>query len=340
MDLFYIDANIYLGFYNSNRAEFKKLLAITIELKDKIFFTEQFKDEINRNKLNVFQQSIDNYIKQVSFTKTVLPEQLDNENNQLKDWNLNRKNLEQPILDSNTQLLNIFKDLLKEISNSGDYVSKELSKLYENAYKPNIQELNSARFRKEVGNPPGKRIDPLGDQLSWEMLLNHLNGVVRLWIISSDRDYFTEYKESFYLNPILASNISEKNPEVEVKVYNKLSEALKDFNKEVKDFTLPDNLELDSISLKESIDLYKNEFTSANFQISNEEELTFDLYDLQLLKLLSDGYTQFEIVKEFDKIGYLTSNSFIEKRINKLKIYFNALNTIHLISLVKDRGLI
>ncbi|GAA6769767.1 hypothetical protein [Flavobacterium sp. CGRL2] len=77
MNILYIDANIFLGFYNSNKPEFKKLLNSVIEVKQKIFFTEQFKNEIDRNKLNIFKHSIDNYIRQISITDISLPEHLD-----------------------------------------------------------------------------------------------------------------------------------------------------------------------------------------------------------------------------------------------------------------------
>lgn len=341
MNLLYIDANIYLGFYNTNRSEFKKLLLSVIELKDQIFFTEQFKNEIDRNKLNVFQQSIDNYIKQVSLIKTVLPEHLDDDFKKLSEWNTNRKKLEESILSSNDELLNIFKEVLSDISYSKDRVSKELLKLYDLAYKPTPKELEDARLRREIGNPPGKRIDTLGDQLSWEMLLNRISKIKKLWIISSDRDYFTEHKNGLYLNPILTNDIVKKNSHIQIKVYNKLSEALKDFSKEGKVLSIPSNRELDSISLNESLDfaLNQGEAYFSNFTLNNNSS-DFDVYDLELLKLLANGYGLIDIVKEFDKIGYFSSLSAIEKRINKLKTYFNAQNTAHLVYIVKDRGII
>jgi len=69
--------------------------------------------------------------------------------------------------------------------------------------------------------------------------------------------------------------------------------------------------------------------------------LEIDDYDVILLKHLSDGLTQPEISNILKRAGKTTSStSSIEKRINKLKIYFKANNTIHLISKVKDMGII
>ena len=66
-----------------------------------------------------------------------------------------------------------------------------------------------------------------------------------------------------------------------------------------------------------------------------------DDHDILLLKYLSQGLTQPEISLLLKTIGKTSSStSSIEKRINKLKIYFKAHNAIHLIAIVKDLGLI
>ena len=64
-------------------------------------------------------------------------------------------------------------------------------------------------------------------------------------------------------------------------------------------------------------------------------------YDIKLLNHLSNGYSQDQISVIFKTKNIKPfSLSTIEKRINKLKISFDANNTIHLISLTKDLGLI
>jgi len=69
--------------------------------------------------------------------------------------------------------------------------------------------------------------------------------------------------------------------------------------------------------------------------------LEIDEDDITLLKYLSDGLTQPEISELLKNAGKTSSStSSIEKRINKLKIYFKANNAIHLISTVKDMGII
>lgn len=66
-----------------------------------------------------------------------------------------------------------------------------------------------------------------------------------------------------------------------------------------------------------------------------------ETYDITLLKLLSKGLILNEIATEFKEaniIPYGTSS--LEKRINKLKIYFKANNNVHLIAIAKDLGLV
>jgi len=64
-------------------------------------------------------------------------------------------------------------------------------------------------------------------------------------------------------------------------------------------------------------------------------------FDISLLKLLSLGYTLKEISKDFKKLKINpSSESSIEKCINKLRIQFNTRNTVNLIAVIKDLGLI
>lgn len=270
MNILYIDANIYLGFYNSNRPDYKKLLGSVIELTDKIFLTEQLGYEIDRNKLNVFRLSIDNYIKQTSLSKTLLPEHLDEDSSpKLSDWNKERKSIEETITASNKSLTEILNEVLHDISISQDKVSKSLFSIYEKAVKPSSEDINRARLRKEIGNPPGKRADPLGDQLSWEQLLNIVPQIKRLWIVSTDKDYFTEHGKVLYLNPVLYNDLMKLNSGLEIKTFNILSEALRDFDKQEKIKSIPTNDELDLISKTEAHDLTSVTGSTASFIYSN-----------------------------------------------------------------------
>jgi hypothetical protein len=69
--------------------------------------------------------------------------------------------------------------------------------------------------------------------------------------------------------------------------------------------------------------------------------LEFDDYDAKLLDQLSKGLSQDEISMLFKNNNTNPSGiSSIEKRISKLRIQFNANNSTHLVTIVKDLGLI
>lgn len=84
-------------------------------------------------------------------------------------------------------------------------------------------------------------------------------------------------------------------------------------------------------------------YLPADLQYIFQDKLVneIDDYDIQLLEYLSKGVSQEAMESVFKQAGITpNSKSTIEKRISKLKIYFKALNTTHLVSITKDLGLI
>ncbi|MGZ9735706.1 response regulator [Flavobacterium sp. GNP002] len=103
----------------------------------------------------------------------------------------------------------------------------------------------------------------------------------------------------------------------------------------------------DSIpELKKSIQhIYNNEEIKPSAEISHalRDKSLFEIesYDISLLKSLSKGLTLEDISSEFKDSGIIPNgSSSLEKRINKLKIYFKASNNVHLIAITKDLGLV
>jgi two-component system capsular synthesis response regulator RcsB len=78
-----------------------------------------------------------------------------------------------------------------------------------------------------------------------------------------------------------------------------------------------------------------------SFSFNEKTLIEIESYDISILKLLSQGYILENISSEFKALS-ITPNgtSSIEKRINKLKIYFKANNNVHLIAIAKDFGLV
>ena len=91
--------------------------------------------------------------------------------------------------------------------------------------------------------------------------------------------------------------------------------------------------------------IYNNEEikVSHEIELALRDKTLFEIesYDISLLKSLSKGQTLDEISSDFKNSGIQPSGtSSLEKRINRLKIYFKANNNVHLIAITKDLGLV
>jgi len=121
----------------------------------------------------------------------------------IDDWN---EKISQMDSLKNNQAI-IIKELLDKISNSSDHVSLTLKTIFERAETASSDELSLARFRKETGNPPGKKQDPLGDQISWEQLLKKIKPSDNLILVTHDKDYLVKFQGKCFLNPLLVADL-------------------------------------------------------------------------------------------------------------------------------------
>jgi len=81
--------------------------------------------------------------------------------------------------------------------------------------------------------------------------------------------------------------------------------------------------------------------TGLSHALRDKSLIEIETYDIEILKLLSVGHTLDEISSEFKSINISPNgSSSLEKRINRLKIYFKANNNVHLIAIAKDLGLV
>ncbi|MEO6176729.1 MAG: response regulator [Flavobacterium circumlabens] len=84
-------------------------------------------------------------------------------------------------------------------------------------------------------------------------------------------------------------------------------------------------------------------FISPEVASALQEKNNFEMddVDIQILKHLASGTSQDEIIAIFKNLDVKpNSKSAIEKRLSKLKDFFKANNTIHLVSITKDMGII
>ena len=224
--LLFIDANRYIALYRTEKG--KLGLDALAEQASRIFVTQQVVDEVLRNK--------------VAATAALLADQL--REHKLQPFKVadhrfgTSEERHASIRDKIGQVSEIIRqineeekalalDMLDKVSRSDDPVSMTLATIFAKAVQPSETELQLARRRKEVGNPPGKRKDVLGDQLSWQQLLTHLADKRRLWIITSDGDYATQYYDRHFVNAFLLDELQRAG--VNAFLFPDLLSGIKDF---------------------------------------------------------------------------------------------------------------
>jgi len=230
-EIILIDANKYLDLYRINTAP--GLLTMMSGVSPYIFITQQIVDEVQRNKLSVLALFLTEQQKGLTGLNVNLPRQFANG----ARWSELRETFreaQEALKSAKEKMKDHFSQVVESASRSEDDVSVKLTDIFSNAKKPTQQQLRNARIRKERGNPPGKRSDPLGDEVTWEQLLSVIKGKKRLWIISRDNDYGTKFDKSDHLNSFLLSELRSIQKDIEVFLFRDTTEALAHFKQKTK----------------------------------------------------------------------------------------------------------
>lgn len=227
--MIFIDANQYLRLYRAIPTP-REVLDALVEQKSYIFVTDQIVDEVGRKKLQMAGEGREARTKLIDQTKLSVPKEL---------WDVlgseNRPNFDKLQNEIDKCKVDLQKEAelsLEAVSKSEDDVSQALQTLFAQAVRATELEIQNAQRRKERGNPPGKWNDPLGDQINWEQLLSHCAGKNKIWIITSDRDYFTRCGEKRFLNGLLLDELKKKSgPSVEVYCFEGILTGIEHFVK-------------------------------------------------------------------------------------------------------------
>jgi hypothetical protein len=226
--LLFIDSNKYLDLYRTNKG--KKLIGPLREQAGFIFITKQVVSEIKRNKVLVAASFLSEQFKELRLESFAVPDHLTGLSpDQADDIHKQLKDLKRAIEKINQDINAYASAIIKQISLSEDDVSKALEQIFSKAIDQTPEEVEKSKLRRELGNPPGKRNDPLGDQLTWEQILTHFKGKKRLWIISRDGDYGTKYKDSVYINGFLYEDLCKVVANPEVYLFEDIAEGLRHF---------------------------------------------------------------------------------------------------------------
>lgn len=239
----FIDANQYVKLYGLTKG--KRLLDLLESQKDHIFVTAQIVDEVLRNKLRSAQTFL-----LANQIKGSIPDHL------LDLSDERTKELRKIIQSAADELTALVTNALSKISRSEDEVSQRLRDLFDNrVVSPNPCEMQRARDRKERGNPPGKRENPLGDQITWEQLLTYCKGAKQVWVITEDQDYFVRHNKKPLLNSLLYRDLTDAcGAELNIWLFDELDDGIIDFSKKagVKAEDLP--TEEEAKEIKEEIE--------------------------------------------------------------------------------------
>ena len=210
MHVILIDTNIYIDLYKTYSQETQKALSILPEIKIDIFITEHIAREVKRNKLLKTKEFLEQHFGKIAMPNISVPTNVMPLDDELhKKIHKGLEEIKEKRKELSNQIEIAISKLLHSISTSTDPVSKILNPVFTKAIEEDKHEISRARRRRELGNPPGKRSDVLGDQIVWEQLLTYLSSHKNsdVWIISRDSDYYTFYEGEKFLNPLLREEL-------------------------------------------------------------------------------------------------------------------------------------
>lgn len=198
-----MDANIYLDAFRTSDASYMKFVKTLSEHSDVIFVTQQVVDEVERNKLGRASEFVRSQIAKMTLPRIVLPGLSAELGKSQRDLVTRTDELRRS---AETEA----GEYLEQLARSEDHTSNLLKPLFARAVAASPTVCRRARDRRERGNPPGKKSDPLGDQLSWEQVLEQLGPGDHLHILTKDSDYAVDVGAKLHLVPMLYREVRER----------------------------------------------------------------------------------------------------------------------------------
>lgn len=168
-------------------------------------------------------------------------------------------------------------------------------------------------------------------------------------LLISDLSFRTDHREVKIANgDELIQKVREIQPDIKIIAY-----SVEDKSFRIK--SLFDNAGIDAFVLKglnsieelkkaiNTISTSDQKFISPEVASALQEKNNYEIddVDILILKHLSAGTSQDEMIEIFKNSDIKpNSKSAVEKRLSKLKDFFKANNTVHLVSITKDMGII
>jgi predicted nucleic acid-binding protein len=179
----FIDTNILLSFFHyasDDLEELKKLIVLLAQKKIVLFLPTQVTDEFRRNREN----KIADALKRLKDQKLNL--QYPQFCKDYPEYEEMRKLLK-PYETHHATMLSKLSDDIQNHNLKADGITRELFKLATRV-TCGEKEIDLARDRQDIGNPPGKA-ESLGDAINWVALLEAVPNKEDLHFVSDDRDY-------------------------------------------------------------------------------------------------------------------------------------------------------
>lgn len=168
-------------------------------------------------------------------------------------------------------------------------------------------------------------------------------------LLISDMSFKKDYRDDKIANgEALISLAKQHQPDIKIVAYS-IEDKVNKVKRLFESYDIDGYVCKDRRGLIELMTAVKSAFNNEKFAspvvsaaLTNGDVITdFTEYDVALLKLLASGIKQTDLSKQLQsKHISPNSTSHIEKRLNILKTMFGANNSIHLIALTKDLGLI
>jgi len=199
-----VDANIFLDLYEAGDDNALEVIKKLNGIKHLIFVSQQVVDEVNRNAIARVAATAN----KIRISNTKLQAGLGSSDD--KDTKDKIKEANNAVSKAAEKVNAHLDKRIKSTAKLADPISKALEPIFKTAEKCTDEHLKRARLRLEVGNPPGKRDDPLGDQLTWEQFLDQVMGSKNVVLCTRDEDYFCRIAGTRLLHILLKVELNEK----------------------------------------------------------------------------------------------------------------------------------
>jgi hypothetical protein len=202
----FIDSNIWLSLYDyssNDLSEFNKF-KLLVNKEVNLLVTQQVKDEINRNRDAKIKSVMDKFkVNNITFP------------NICKGYTDEYKKLTKAVSDYKTSHSKIIELINNDIPNVNLHADRVIRDIFESANVLPVTEqiLAQAKYRFDVGNPPGKDRS-YGDAINWVTLLCEINTYEDLHFVSSDKDYRSIIDDCCFNSFLLHEWKSIKNSEL------------------------------------------------------------------------------------------------------------------------------